>query len=105
MRLPGTQQQNPTRQSAVLRRMSTGSRDPSHEILSRRRAQRRLLRIRQEGFMRKFALLAAAAGIAAAVMALPASAHRAHSSATRAKLEVRKGKLGRYIVNGKGLTL
>jgi predicted lipoprotein with Yx(FWY)xxD motif len=59
----------------------------------------------QEGFMRKFVLFAAAACIAAAVIALPAAAHRAHSSATRAKLEVRKGKLGRYIVNGKGFTL
>jgi len=55
--------------------------------------------------MRKFVLLATAAGIASAAMALPASAHRAHNSATRAMLEVRKGKLGRYIVNGKGLTL
>jgi predicted lipoprotein with Yx(FWY)xxD motif len=55
--------------------------------------------------MKKFVLLAAVAGIASVVVALPASAHRAHSSATRAKLEVRKGKLGRQIVNGKGLTL
>jgi predicted lipoprotein with Yx(FWY)xxD motif len=55
--------------------------------------------------MRKLVLLAAVAAIAAAVIALPASAHRAHGAATRAKLDVRKGKLGRYIVNGKGFTL
>jgi predicted lipoprotein with Yx(FWY)xxD motif len=55
--------------------------------------------------MKKFVLLAAVAGVASVVVALPASAHRAHSSATRAKLEVRKGKLGRQIVTGKGLTL
>jgi predicted lipoprotein with Yx(FWY)xxD motif len=55
--------------------------------------------------MGKFVLLAGAACIAAAAMALPASAQRAHRSATRAKLEVRNGKLGRETVNGKGLTL
>jgi len=49
------------------------------------------------------ALVAALAG--AALTALPASAHKAHASATRAKLQVRKGKLGRYIVDGKGFTL
>jgi predicted lipoprotein with Yx(FWY)xxD motif len=36
---------------------------------------------------------------------LPASAHRAHTSATPAKLQVRKGKLGQFVVDGKGLTL
>jgi predicted lipoprotein with Yx(FWY)xxD motif len=50
-----------------------------------------------------FAVIAAVC--AAGVAALPASAHRAHASATRAKLQVRKGKLGRYIVDGKGFTL
>jgi predicted lipoprotein with Yx(FWY)xxD motif len=56
--------------------------------------------------MKKVMSLAVVAAIcAAAVAALPASAHRAHASATRAKLEVRKGKLGRYIVDGRGLTL
>jgi predicted lipoprotein with Yx(FWY)xxD motif len=50
-------------------------------------------------------LLVVAVVCAAAVTALPASAHKAHSSATRAKLMVRKGKLGRYVVDGKGFTL
>ena len=50
--------------------------------------------------------LAALAALAAlAVVALPASAHRAHASTTRAKLQVRKGKLGRFIVDGRGMTL
>jgi predicted lipoprotein with Yx(FWY)xxD motif len=45
-------------------------------------------------------------GIAAtAVGVLPASAHHARVSATRAKLQVRKGKLGRFIVDGRGFTL
>jgi predicted lipoprotein with Yx(FWY)xxD motif len=51
------------------------------------------------------ALLAVAAIAAAGVAALPAAANKAHSSATRAKLQVRKDKLGRHIVDGKGLTL
>src|SRR5260221_3436968 len=56
--------------------------------------------------MKKVISLAVIAAICAAgVAALPASAHRAHSSATRAKLMVRKGKLGRYVVDGKGFTL
>ena len=50
-------------------------------------------------------LLVVAVVCAAAVTALPASAQKAHSSATRAKLMVRKGKLGRYVVDGKGFTL
>ena len=36
---------------------------------------------------------------------IPASAHRAHASTTRAKLQLRTGKLGRYVVDGKGFTL
>lgn len=56
--------------------------------------------------MKKLALLSAFVTIVAVgVTALPASAHKAHSSTTRAKLQVRKGKLGRYVVDGKGLTL
>ena len=56
--------------------------------------------------MRKFALLIAVVGVCVgAIAALPASAQRAHSSTTRAKLQVRKGKLGRYVVDGKGFTL
>jgi predicted lipoprotein with Yx(FWY)xxD motif len=57
--------------------------------------------------MKKFAMLIAVVSVCVvAVTALPASAQRAHSSAaTRAKLQVRKGKLGRYIVDGKGFTL
>jgi predicted lipoprotein with Yx(FWY)xxD motif len=56
--------------------------------------------------MRKFALVAAVVGIAAVgVAALPASAHHAHASAARATLELRNGKLGRHVVNGKGLTV
>lgn len=50
-------------------------------------------------------LLVVAVVCAAAVTALSASAHKGHSSATRAKLMVRKGKLGRYVVDGKGFTL
>ena len=49
-------------------------------------------------------LFAIAACSVAAITAIPASAQRAHTSAV-AKLQVRKGKLGRYIVDGKGLTL
>jgi predicted lipoprotein with Yx(FWY)xxD motif len=56
--------------------------------------------------MKKVISLAAVAAVfAAGIAALPASAHRAHVSATQAKLQVRTGKLGRYIVDGKGLTL
>ena len=56
--------------------------------------------------MKKLALLVAViAAAAAAVVALPASANKAHSSAASAKLAVHKGKLGRYIVNGQGVTL
>jgi predicted lipoprotein with Yx(FWY)xxD motif len=57
--------------------------------------------------MRKFSVLVALVAFAAtAVVALPASAHHAQtSSASRAKLELRKGKLGRYIVNGSGVSL
>ena len=56
--------------------------------------------------MKKLISLAVVAAVCAAgIAALPASAHRAHVSATQAKLQVRKGKLGRYIVDGKGLTL
>jgi predicted lipoprotein with Yx(FWY)xxD motif len=57
--------------------------------------------------MKKIISLAVVAGVCAAgIAALPASAnHAAHSAATRAKLEVRKGKLGRFIVDGRGFTL
>jgi predicted lipoprotein with Yx(FWY)xxD motif len=56
--------------------------------------------------MRKLAPPAVAVAIAAAaVVAIPASAHHARATSAGAKLEVRKGKLGRYIVNGQGLTL
>jgi predicted lipoprotein with Yx(FWY)xxD motif len=56
--------------------------------------------------MRRLLVLTAAVGLAAAAIAvLPASAHHADSSATRAQLAVHKGKLGRYIVDGKGRTL
>jgi predicted lipoprotein with Yx(FWY)xxD motif len=57
--------------------------------------------------MKKIVSLALVVGICAAgVAALPASAHhKAHASATRAKLQVRKGKFGRYIVDGKGFSL
>ncbi|HYZ28816.1 MAG TPA: hypothetical protein VE570_07155 [Thermoleophilaceae bacterium] len=56
--------------------------------------------------MRKFVVLAAVAAIVVgAIAALPASAHHARASATTAKLGIRNGKLGRFIVNGRGLTL
>ena len=55
--------------------------------------------------MRKIASLALVVGVAGGVAALPASAHHAHSAATRAKLQVRTGKLGHYIVDGRGMTL
>jgi predicted lipoprotein with Yx(FWY)xxD motif len=56
--------------------------------------------------MRKFVLLGVVVGICAvAIAVLPAFAHHHRASATRAKLEVRKGKLGRFIVDGKGFTL
>jgi predicted lipoprotein with Yx(FWY)xxD motif len=56
--------------------------------------------------MRKVISLVAVASVCGAGIAvLPASAQRAHTSATRAKLQVRTGKLGRFIVDGKGLTL
>jgi predicted lipoprotein with Yx(FWY)xxD motif len=57
--------------------------------------------------MKKLISVAVIAAISAAgLTALPASAHRAHSSAvTRAKLQVRKGKLGHYVVDGKGRSL
>jgi predicted lipoprotein with Yx(FWY)xxD motif len=57
--------------------------------------------------MKKVISLAVIAAIAAAgIAALPASAHRssAHASSV-AKLQLRKGKLGRYVVDGKGFTL
>jgi predicted lipoprotein with Yx(FWY)xxD motif len=55
--------------------------------------------------MKKIVMLIAVTAIsAAAITAIPASAQRAHTSAL-AKLQVRKGKLGRYVVDGKGLTL
>jgi predicted lipoprotein with Yx(FWY)xxD motif len=53
--------------------------------------------------MRKLVLLVAVAAVA--VAALPASAHHTRAAAAGAKVEIRKGKLGRFIVNGKGLTL
>lgn len=54
---------------------------------------------------KRMTVLALAACCAVAITAVPAAAHRtAHASAV-AKLQVRKGKLGRYIVDGKGLTL
>jgi predicted lipoprotein with Yx(FWY)xxD motif len=57
--------------------------------------------------MRKtISLVAVVSACAVGVAALPASAaHRAHASTTRAKLQVRTGKLGRFVVDGKGLTL
>jgi predicted lipoprotein with Yx(FWY)xxD motif len=56
--------------------------------------------------MRKLiSLIAVASVCGAGIAVLPASAHRAHTSATTAELQVRKGKLGRFIVDGKGLTL
>ena len=57
--------------------------------------------------MRKIGLLLVVVVVGAVgVQALPASAgHGAHASATRAKLQVRKGKLGRFIVDGRGFTL
>jgi predicted lipoprotein with Yx(FWY)xxD motif len=57
--------------------------------------------------MKKIVSLGLVAGLCVAgVAALPASAHHAaHESATRAKLQVRKGKLGRFIVDGRGFTL
>ncbi|MFL5839847.1 MAG: hypothetical protein ACJ77Z_05290 [Thermoleophilaceae bacterium] len=56
--------------------------------------------------MRKLVSLVAIASITGAgLAALPASAERGHTSVTRAKLQVRKGKLGRFVVDGKGFTL
>jgi predicted lipoprotein with Yx(FWY)xxD motif len=56
--------------------------------------------------MRKLISLVAVASVCGAGIAvLPASAQRAHTSATTAKLQVRTGKLGRFLVDGKGLTL
>jgi predicted lipoprotein with Yx(FWY)xxD motif len=56
--------------------------------------------------MRKLISLVAVASVCGAGIAvLPASAQRAHASATVAKLQVRTGKLGRFVVDGNGLTL
>ena len=56
--------------------------------------------------MRKFVVLAAVAALAAvAIAALPASAHHARATAASSTLEIRKGKLGRFIVNSRGLTV
>src|SRR3954462_2836332 len=56
--------------------------------------------------MRRLALPVAVLSISGmAVGALPASAQPAHASTTRAKLQARSGKLGRYIVDGEGFTL
>jgi predicted lipoprotein with Yx(FWY)xxD motif len=56
--------------------------------------------------MRKAVPALAALAAAIALIAVgPASAHRAHASATRATLQIRKGKLGRYVVDSRGLTL
>jgi predicted lipoprotein with Yx(FWY)xxD motif len=61
---------------------------------------------REGKIMRRLISLVAVASVCGAGIAvLPASAHRAHTSATPAKLQVRTGKLGRYVVDGKGLTL
>ena len=85
--------------------MSTGHRDQRSENLTLAVPSGASFAFEGRGFMKKFVSLAAVAGVASIVIALPASAHRAHGAAARAKLEVRKGKLGRYIVNGKGFTL
>lgn len=42
---------------------------------------------------------------AAIAVAGPASAHRAHAATAKAKLQIRKGKLGRFVVDGRGFTL
>jgi predicted lipoprotein with Yx(FWY)xxD motif len=56
--------------------------------------------------MRKAVPALAVIVAASALIAVgPASAHRAHASTTRATLQLRNGKLGRVIVDGRGLTL
>src|SRR3954454_7630874 len=56
--------------------------------------------------MRKLVSLVVVASVAGAgLAALPVSAHRAQASVTRAKLQVRKGKLGRFVVDAKVFTL
>jgi hypothetical protein len=52
---------------------------------------------------RLVSLVAVASICGAGIAVLPASAHRAHTpAATLIKLQVRKGKLGRYVVDGEG---
>src|SRR3954452_10957462 len=80
-----------TRNGQVVGRMSTSTPDCAPESV---------------GSLRKLALPVAVLSISVmAVGALPASAQPAHASTTRAKLQVRSGKLGRHIVDGKGFTL
>jgi predicted lipoprotein with Yx(FWY)xxD motif len=56
--------------------------------------------------MKKLALVVAVGALAASTTGIvSASAQRAHTAAVKAKLMLRKGKLGRYIVDGKGFTL
>jgi predicted lipoprotein with Yx(FWY)xxD motif len=57
--------------------------------------------------MKKLALVIAVAALAASTTGIvSASAQRAHTAtAAKAKLMLRTGKLGRYIVDGKGFTL
>jgi predicted lipoprotein with Yx(FWY)xxD motif len=50
-------------------------------------------------------LIVLVAAIGSVAMLPVASAHRAQTSATKAKLQIRKGKLGRFVVDAKGLTL
>lgn len=54
---------------------------------------------------RILAPLALVALCAAVVVAVPASAQHAQTAAAKARLQLRKGKLGRFIVDGKGFTL
>ncbi len=56
--------------------------------------------------MKKLALVVAVGALAAFTTGIvSASAQRAHTAVARAKLMLRTGKLGHYIVDGKGFTL
>jgi predicted lipoprotein with Yx(FWY)xxD motif len=54
---------------------------------------------------KSLAALALVVAVGSGALLGTASARPAHAAATKAKLQVRTGKLGRFLVDGKGLTL
>ena len=54
--------------------------------------------------MKKFTFALAAVAVLGVMAVAPAFAHQAHASSV-AKLQVRKGSLGRFIVDGRSMTL